>query len=66
MQAPLNRACFMQFTIFLSMLFLPTTLSKQVSDKTVEFVNHGLIQFCQREVFLAFCAENSFFAINTQ
>ena len=65
MQAPLNRACFMQF-IILSMLFLPTTLSKQVSDKTVEFVNHGLIQFCQREVFLAFCAENSFFAINTQ
>lgn len=56
----------MQFIIFLSMLFLPTTLSKQVSDKTVEFVNHGLIQFCQREVFLAFCAENSFFAINTQ
>ena len=66
MQAPLSRACFMQFIIFLSMWFLPTTLSKQVSDKTVEFVNHGLIQFCQREVFLAFCAENSFFAINTQ
>lgn len=48
------------------MLFLPTTLSKQVFDKTVKFVNHGLIQFRQREVFLAFCAENSFFAINTQ
>ena len=44
------------------MLFLPTTLSKQVSDKTVpvQFVNHGLIQFCQREFFLAFCAENAF------
>lgn len=41
----------MQFIIFLSMLFLPTTVSKQLSDKTVEFVNHGLIQLCQREVF---------------
>lgn len=57
----------MQFLIFFKhVVFAYTTLSKQVSDKTVEFVNHGLIQFCQREVFLAFCAENSFFAINTQ
>ena len=64
MQAPLNRTCFMQFIIFLSMLFLRTTLSKQVSYKTVQFVNHAFIQFCQREGFLAFCVENAFSAIN--